>query len=84
MIQIYRRDGLFLLFDNIRNATYRIASTSQHDAKATILRASLASEADWLDSETLDRALKCVARQRQPERGTSATATPTQSQAMEL
>jgi hypothetical protein len=84
MIQIYRRDSLFLLFDNIRDATYRIASTSQHDAKATILRASLAPEADWLDQETLDRALKSVARQRQPGKSATAPATPTQPKAMEL
>lgn len=64
MISIIQRDGLWLLFDTVRG-TYRWASASARDAKATIPRAQAAQRSDWLDNETLRRALKA----RQPQVG---------------
>lgn len=64
MIHIVKRAGLFLLFDDMKGspngAYYRIASTSKSDARATIPRANFTSNGDWLDEETLARALAVV------------------------
>ena len=57
MISIIQRDGLFLIFDTVRG-TYRWASASVSDARATIPRAQAAQGSDWLDNDTLTRALK--------------------------
>ena len=64
MISIIQRDGLFLIFDTVRG-TYRWASANVSDARATIPRAQAAQGSDWLDNDTLTRALK--AREKQLE-----------------
>lgn len=65
MIHIVKRASdrktLFLLFDDMKDRTYKIASIDRDQAKATIRRASFAPESDWLDAATLDQALAALA-----------------------
>jgi hypothetical protein len=56
MIAVIRRQGLWLLFDTCLG-TYRWASASAADARATIPRAQASPRGDWLDNTKLAQAL---------------------------
>lgn len=60
MIQVIKRNGIHLLFDDLRNATYRIASPTAAIARQTIPRAYRSTNEDWLDETTLTRALRAL------------------------